>query len=516
MALKYTTLLAFTLAALAGLLASSPLAAADQTPSSATPAAPAATKPAATPATPAPIAPADATPSETAPQPFFSFSTTVPPMFADLAMAQKDQFNYPVHGDFDLRYRLRWTHGASDQDLYQYFDLDVGDPRANTVTAHLSMRSTWDIDGHSGVTGFYVYDSLSDTYRSSFNAQLYSAYVDVHHMGVIDLFRFGRQVMLDLPITLQFDGGRLDTWKFKSLANLQLGFFGGVPVHLYEANSAGDGLYGVYAKFEPWQGARMQADWTHIDDRYLLLQRTNDLYGIGLWQRLGENIQFYGRYNRLGTKNRDADLRLIVTSPEYAFNLNANWYSLIEKQNDLAIDIDPFTQALLTLFPYWQGRLTMEKAFGEHVDVLAGGTVRQLWDSANYSPNNREFAAGYITGSLQDWPAKGVEADLTWEAWDGHKYEGTTQTISGDLGYRYRRQVGAKKFEDVWMLTAGTSYSLYKYDFYLAQEVQRTRTWYGRFWYKPCGWARWDAQYEHESNDYGDYSTFSSSVRLTF
>ncbi|HTL51598.1 MAG TPA: hypothetical protein VL860_03380 [Planctomycetota bacterium] len=512
MARKNTNILTLTRLAAASLfvfLAAS-VPAGEETPAPVTPPAPAATETPATP--PAPVNPAEAAAAPAAavveaPAP------EEPPILNRLTGIDAD---YPIHADFTLKYRVRWTHDTSDQDLYQYLNLMLGDPRSNLVTAYAALRVSEDIDGRSGVTGFYTFDSLNDTYKQPTNAQLYAAYVQVNHMGLIDLFRVGRQTLSDMPITLQFDGGRLETWRFDDLKRLQLGVFGGLPVHLYEDNHYGDSLYGAYAKCEPWQGARLQADWTHLEDRTLLADSVNDLYGIGLWQRILNDFQFYGRYNRLNTVGRDVEARVIYNSSAWDLNVSASWYALTQKQNALSIDIDPFTQVLLTQFPYWEARLTIDKALGEKFDFLAGGVMRQLFDSNDIGPNNREFNSAYATLSSTNFPIDGLEADVTWSAYDAREFESTNQTVSGDIGYRVRREIGEHRYQDLAMVQVGTSYSLYKYDFFLSQEVQRTRTWYAKVWWKPYAWLRWDARFSHESSDFGDYSDFSSSLRLQF
>lgn len=458
---------------------------------------------------PAPEVPAPA-PVEPTPAPAVEPTPEAPA--TDTVEARK----YPCHGDYSLQYRVRWSHEDSDQDVFQYLNIAFGDPRADAISGQLSMRASWDVDGRSGKTGYYTFDSLADTYDNPFNVKLYSAYVDARHFGLIDLLRAGRQVMTEMPVTLHFDGGRVETWKFQQLKNLQIGFFGGAPVHLYENSSNSDYLIGAYAKCQPWSGGRLQLDWTHFNDQYLTTKRQSELYGIGLWQRFFEDFQFYGRFNRLDEKNRDAEARLIYFSQPLELNINASYYALLEPQNQLAIDIDPFTQALLALNPYWQTRLTIQKSFLTYFDLIAGGTVRQLFDPQDIAPNNREFASAFATLSSSGWLASGLEMDLTWEAYDAHKFGGTTQTVSGDVGYRYRREIAENKFKDLWMVQAGSSYSLYKYDYFLAQEVMRTRTWYAKAWWKITDWARLDARFEHESSDVGEYSLFASSVRLQY
>jgi len=139
------------------------------------------------------------------------------------AMAQAD-----VSGYLSTKYRYRATDAASDQDLYQYLALDLGNPLSSKLTFHFFGRATADLDGHQGGERYYVFDSINDTYDNWYTGRIYYAYLDAHGVANMEVIRLGRQLIYDAPVVLYFDGLRLETAEKRDLLGLKLGAYGGL------------------------------------------------------------------------------------------------------------------------------------------------------------------------------------------------------------------------------------------------------------------------------------------------
>jgi hypothetical protein len=401
-----------------------------------------------------------------------------------------------VSGFVTTKYRLRATEGARDQDLYGYLGLDFGNPLSSKVTAHLLARATYDLDGRQDQRGYYVFDSITDTYDSPYNGRIYYAWADVNRVPGMGLIRLGRQLIYDTPVVLYLDGARVETAEMKDLLGLKLGAYGGMPVHLYEPDPSGNAMYGALAQVRPWQGARVRLDWTHADNRYLYGAEHNDFYGLGWWQNVTGHFRFNVNYTRLGDQNRDVQAGAVYYNPDQDLLIQGRYYGLLEPQKIYAIDFDPFYAPLGEYVPYHQASAMIYKGLGEKFGVQGGVDGRWLKDKDQESKFNHEFLHYYLTLLLNNAAREGWQASVTGEVWDSYTNQDLVETYGADLTYRSPRKM---------RFSMGTDYSLYHYDYYSDTEQQQVRTWYTRLSYNWTDGFRTDLKYRYEYGEFGDF-----------
>jgi hypothetical protein len=415
--------------------------------------------------------------------------------------APEDSDELEIHGMFSTRFRGRVTSGDHDYDLYEFLELDVGDEERDEWSGTLVADAALDMDGHAEPSS--PFQSLSDTYDSSLTARLYEAYVDNHSSKDLSRLRLGRQVVDRTPENVTFDGALIESRALSSW-RVNVGVYGGIPARIYSSSEPGDVVYGTYADARPWSGGHARFDWMHLEDDELLGEHQDDLLAFRLGQAFGERWKLDGSYSRLEGRDRDVSARATYTEAESDFDVQIAWFQLLETQNDLAVEFDPFTSVLLEQFPYYQGRLMASKGFGATFRLQAGFDVREVEDEDDVGEFNRDFMREWATVSLTDVLPAELALSLTGELWNSHTDD--IRTWGADLS----RAVGSKA-----RLALGSYYSLYKTDLYAVEEREDVRTYYVRLRTQgDTGWS-WDVRYEFEdSSDH--YSTLKLGATWRF
>ena len=398
-----------------------------------------------------------------------------------------------ISGYISSRYRLRWTPSDSDQDLYEIAAVDYADPTMPWLSAHVMGRLAADLDGTHGSTS--VFDSLEDTYSSSVVGTLYHAYVDLEPEDALAMMRLGRQLDYLTPELAYFDGVSLHTHPLGSNA-AETGFYGGIPVHNYESSSDGDAIFGAYGETRPWKGGRMRFDWMHYDDEALFGPVSNDLYGVSVWHTSPNGWSVDGQYTRLEDENRDLRLRGQYASEDGRTSGRLSVYRLFETQFQEVLDLDMFSSTLQEYFPFTQTSLLASRAITDDFSLDGGIDVRRVDDLGDVGMYNRNWERYYLTGIVHDCFVEGLTASLTADWWNDDQSD--IQTWGADLS----RDFGPK-----WRGSAGSYYSLYKYDLYSNSERDDVRTYYARAQWRRTETLAWDFSYEFEDDNYEQYQT---------
>ncbi len=408
----------------------------------------------------------------------------------DAAAAKtEDEDSFPIHGSLTSRYRYRTGGGGRDQDLYESLVIDAGDARKNGFTAHVMATLFADLDGRRDRDDQFVFPSLADTFNEPVQPLLYQAYVDIVDPPLVSELRVGRQFDYFTPEFAHFDGLRVAS-KPSGEKKLVGGAYGGVPVRLYEATSSGDSIYGLWGEAQPWKGGRVRLDWMHVEDDDRFGRNSNDLLGASLWQRLSERVRMDARYTRLEEQDRDLRLRGYWDDSEADFRVQASYYQLLETQQNFANEFDPFFSTLQSYFPFSQYRLQGSKGLSKITRLDAGVDLRQVEDSGDEGPFNRDFDREWVSFVLLDTPWTGLALTLTADFWngDGRDIEtwGVDATREFDGGYR-------------WSL--GSSYQLFRYDYFTAAERDNVRVWYLRMRKQFSRSGSVDLRYDYEDFD---------------
>lgn len=412
----------------------------------------------------------------------------------------------PVTGTLSSQYRLRWDGDDKDQDLFTFLSAEAGDPEKDPVTYHVAARASWDLDGQQDQSGGYVFDSITDSFDSPFNGRLYDAYADIHAFPEFaETLRLGRQEIYETPELAYFDGLRYESPEWTK-GKVQVGVYGGLPVHLFESSPQGDRLLGTFVQTRPWQGGRLRADWMHSeDDPRLGGNRNNDLLSFGFTQRCGEPLLTEIEYSRIENEDRDVRARATWVDVEHDLTVQGSYYQLLNQEGALATEFDPFYAALLDIFPYYQFGLLVTKGLGERVQLQGGADTRRVTDESDIGQFNHDFDRYHLTAVLSDPGLEGTTLSLTGEVWDST--DDDVQTWGADL---------SQKISDDTKASLGTYYSLYKFDLYASQERENVWTYYVRIQKKLVEAVSLRLQYEFENSDLANVHTLRVGATWNF
>lgn len=417
--------------------------------------------------------------------------------------ASDEILGIPVHGSVAAKYRFRSSNDSSDHDLYEYVAADFGKSEG-TLTGHLFLRATEDLDGHEN--GYSALNGITESY-SSFNARFYYGHLDVHRWGPAELIRAGRQLTVETPLSFHFDGLRVDSKPLDKDLALQFGAYGGIPVHLYESSPSGDWIAGGYAQCRPWEAARFRLDYVHVRDDYLFGTQNDNLIGVGMWQSL-DHLLLQAQYTMLDSQSRDVLARATYYRPEADLRVELSYYQLFKTQHVESVDLDYYAFAAQDYFPYIQGRLLAAKGFGEHFLIQGGIDWRELRDADDQGTYNHAFRRFYLTPTVTGLLLPGLSISLTGEVWEVPKTDnGDFVTFGLDVTHRCTPEI---------KISAGTAYALYKFDYFNNAEQEDVRTIYLKAVYAQKKGLRLDLGYDFEFDDVDTFHTLKFGAGWVF
>lgn len=479
-------------------------------------AAPAATQtaPAATKETTPAKSPAPA-PATTARAPAPAADAVPPDGRSALRAAVEDALGAPVHGRFSVRYQNRFTTGdeeedETDQDLYSYLDLRVGDEQRDRFSANFHVRTAWDLDSaHDDDGQGYTFSSLADTYDHEFTALLDTAYGTWRPAGgdagdAVAAVRLGRQYEY-VAETFHFDGASVESRPLAGKHRLTLRAYGGIPVHFYEASSSGDMVAGIQAAADAWEGGRAALDYAHVEDEFSGYgEERDDLAAAQLWHSFGDTADLHGRFTWLDGPS-DVSVRGGLNLAEHDLLVQGSLFKLLEAKEQLTNELDPYYASLEELKRYWLGEIRASKGFGEDWQVEVGGYLRELDDDEEESAYNRNTRRFWITPSVDDLVAEGSTLSAGLELWtgDGERIE----TWVADWSHRFSKDLRA---------SIGTDYSLYDYGPLQDGERTHVRSVYLRTFARLTETLSLDLRYAWERDDEETYHVLSLALGVDF
>jgi hypothetical protein len=413
------------------------------------------------------------------------------PARADASVARASR---PLHGSLSMRHRARATGGEQDHDLWAVLALDYADSARPWITGHVLGRLDVQLDGHEDDGS--IFHDLDDTYDGSLVGRLYEAYVDLalpRTGQASGTLRIGRQSDPRLPEVLHLDGL---SWHSRPLGakEVELGLYGGVPVHWYESSAEGDRAFGSFAEARPWRGGRARIDWMHLEDELRLGPFRDDLLGLGLWQALAQRWLLEGQYTRLEGEDRDLRLRTQYTGPDSKTVARLDYYELRETQTAQALELDPFSEALQEYFPFRQAGLRISRSLAEHAVVEVGFDLRRLKDQEDVGEFNREWERTFVSLTLRDLATDGLSLSLSGDEWNGDGRD--IRSLGADLTF---------SAEPAWSASIGTYYSLFKYELFDVGERDDVRTYYVRGTRRCSEQLDLQVSYEFEDDDLEQY-----------
>ncbi len=425
-------------------------------------------------------------------------------------LATNERPAHQLEGYVALSYRARTRGSRNDEDLYGYVSLDIKRPSKRDVSLHVYGRATLDLDG-SGDSGRSPFFSLNDVNGDRFDGKLYEAYVDLEGPlapGVLGVnkIRLGRQ-RIHAGLSFLVDGGRVDFEKWKSLANLEVSIFGGIPVYLYDTSRTGDWMAGIDVTMRPFAQTRIDLRYVHIQDNndWIGSEKIDDYASLTWRQGVGDHARFSVIWNTVGLDTRDIRTRGSLDVPDWDLSIIVSWFYQDKVALEYTTVLDAFVGVIGTSFAYHQGDIQVTKLFGDNFSIDLGATVRQLANDANESSFNREFYRLWLTLSSHKWPTDELSIAITGEWWDGS--DDQIFTAGTEIDWRPTKEL---------RFTIGSFYSLYKYDLFLVDEREDVTTIFLRARWQVIKNLRLDGRYEYETGDEGNFHSFWAGFTWRF
>jgi outer membrane receptor protein involved in Fe transport len=149
----------------------------------------------------------------------------------------------------------------------------------------------------------------------------------------------------------------------------------------------------------------------------------------------------------------------------------------------------------MALFPYRQFGLSTSAELSKRVVLDLAIDARRVDDSSDLGEFNRDWERYRATAVLRDVLAQHLDLSVSGDVWDGDDRDTTTWGV--DLNYDTREQ---------WKFSAGSYYSLYKYDLFQNSERDDVRTWYARADWKLTPKLSLELGYVYEDADQNQYN----------
>jgi len=433
-------------------------------------------------------------------EPAAASTNSAPPAPAAEKPALPAEQGARLEGSIASRLVLRSSGSDHDADFNNLISLDWSDPRHAWVKAHLVTRIDIDLDGKQAGN---VFNGLTDVHNGAVDVKLYEAWFDIVPPEGLGQLRLGRQIEADTPEIIQFDGLDFRTQQTGE-HDFSAGFYGGVPVRLYQGTSDSRSLAGAFVEERPWQGGRARVDWMHLVDE-TVNPSGNGILGLSLWQRFENGWSGDAEYTRLEDQDRDLRLHGQWTSPQSGFTAQASYYQLFQTQNQLPQGMDPYTSILMELFPYEQFGASISTEISEKITLDLAADARRVGDAGNLGEFNRDWERYRATVVLPALFESGFDLSVFDDLWNGDGRDISSWGL--DLSYDTKAQ---------WKFAVGSYYSLYKYDLFLNTERDDVRTYYGRANWKLSKQLSFELCYDYEDDSLDTYNALRGGAVWRF
>ncbi|MCG3199649.1 MAG: hypothetical protein GHCLOJNM_04173 [bacterium] len=353
-----------------------------------------------------------------------------------------------AHGYVDTVYRSRWSEGESDQDLYQYWDVEMEELVPGHARGAFSLRLNTDINGrvdHAPGLGEYIFDrdpfySVDDS-RDEEYVDLYTGYVDLYNGSPANGYlRIGRQYMSEFD-WIQVDGVSVNL-PVTSWAKV-LGYFG--QAVSYYSGHTDDWSGGIGLELKPSIGSR----WLFEIHRYEDDIADNDSWKAEVWQRLWEGAFFHARFRGLDGEARDLWLDVSQYIAPMDLTLFLNYRRLFTNLEDESRQDSPlYRSGLLEQNAHNYFSVGFDKALPCNFGLSGGLDIQRVGDhSQDYG--DRDYEHGNVT--LSYYPSRVWRYSVSGEWWNTDP-ESSSYGMSGEVGYSPTKCID-------W--TLGTSYTSY-------------------------------------------------------
>jgi len=419
-----------------------------------------------------------------------------------------------LRGSFATKYVIRSVRVSgdkqSDNDIFEYLRLDANVPKGGQYEVHFFGSARQDIDGDNDEHDFFPFEDIGDARDKSSTATLYDAHVAINNpVSHISQVRIGRQAgTRDEPVF--FDGVAVDTSVSK---NVFFTAYGGAAAHFEELEYewGDDTLAGAGADISPTFNSVLSMDYLYVQDKRDIFgfdDQEDHLISLKIWQRFAQYLSAMTRFRYLNDDARDLRARAVGTFPDAGFQISAGYFLQFGEEAERSNEESVYYDIVGTTSEFQSFDIKLRQIFGEHYAVDVGYHDRRLMDNNDENSFNRDYSRLYAAFDAADVLIRRLTLSVTGEYWD----TGDTSYRSGGLDATYV----LKKRDRRGKLSAGTYYSLYKYDYYDERgERDDVQTYYARAVVPIGGHFSADGKYEYEDGS-DDFHSFTLGVRYDF
>ncbi|WKZ14943.1 MAG: hypothetical protein QY317_13675 [Candidatus Jettenia caeni] len=364
-------------------------------------------------------------------------------IYTDITKPNTLAYNDFISGNFRTQYEGRWGGDENDHDMYEYLSFKTKDFFHDKVTIAGSGRLSEDFDGHEDKNG--AFRDILDSYDRSYNGRVYYLYADIKD-PVIDKssLRVGRQYQYSIE-TILFDGAKYE----QKIGILDTYVFGGLRASQY-TNTYFDTVAGSGISIRPFMDTRMNLDYVRIiDDEFI-----DDEVGFNVWQRIYEDLNFYGRYTLLNTVSKDFLVKLSWDKIDWDASVQLSYYRFLNSLAEQSNNISPIFEILNTFEPFDLISLTGHKGWGEKFEVSSGIDRRNVLEKEDENTFNRDYYRTFFSFMTYNILLKESKVTFTVEYWNIKGVDHST-----DANVDFDKKIG--KFD----IGLGTGYSFYKFNF---------------------------------------------------
>ena len=399
---------------------------------------------------------------------FYSF------LFPAVSLSQEDPWS--VSGLIQLRYEGRYLTDDEGEDhkLFQMADLTISETKWNHFRFTFSGDLYQDLDGKDDVKEVDATRTVRDTWHKDVDGFVYVAQAELYDLGAFQYARLGRQYIKHELSTTHLDGvdcllgiGGLEN-------RVKPFFYGGIPVRLYDDESDEWDSHEVGGGLDLFLGRWTRFTYEH---RYTKedIEDDPDIYGSyrnparSTYQQSALAV----RHNLLGQGYGYGSLYLLNNKPRWVnavfstlmdrIDLDADLTYLyqFEKIEDMPTNGPLYTGLVGPIKPYHDFTLDLMKGIYEEDVWISAGTQWRVLDSGEEeSEFNHSYHREYLGVIFEDLFKPGLRFSLQadyWAVFDDDN-DDSTLTVVGSVGYER---------PDAYSLSLGSSYSLFKYDYFL-------------------------------------------------
>ncbi|TLD42901.1 MAG: hypothetical protein JETT_0801 [Candidatus Jettenia ecosi] len=327
--------------------------------------------------------------------------------------------------------------------MFEYLRFNTKEFYNKKVTIAGSARLTEDLDGNEPKNG--AFRDILDSYDHNVNGRLYYLYADIKN-PVIDKsnLRVGRQYLYSVE-TILFDGAKYE----QQIGPVDTYAFGGFRVSQYSSTYF-DTVVGGGIAARPLINTRINLDYVRIvDDNFI-----DDEVSLSLWQKIYEDVNFYGRYTLLESTPKDFIVKLSWDKVDWDASVQVSYYRFFHSLAEHSNTISPFFEILGKLESFELISLTGYKGLGDKFGISGGIDHRNVLDKKDENTFNHDYNRAFLSFDVNNVLLKDSKVSFIVEYWNSEDMD-----HSADLGVDFDKKIGKFHFG------GGTSYSLYKFNF---------------------------------------------------